>query len=54
MSHTLPRGDGQISRLHNMALSEEIGERLRFYLVSDYNDTPLRFLMLIEQFQRAE
>ncbi len=33
MSHTAPKGDGQISHVHNMALRDEIGERLRFTLI---------------------
>ena len=53
MSHTAPKGDGEISRVHNMALREEIGERLRSDLDPDSTDTPLHLLQLMKRFQRA-
>jgi hypothetical protein len=40
MSHTA-LSDGHISRVHNMAICEEIGERLRPLLDTDRTDTPL-------------
>jgi hypothetical protein len=54
MSHTALGDDGQLGRLHTIALSKEIGERLRFDLDSDRTDTPLHLLQLMTQFQRAE
>jgi hypothetical protein len=53
MSHTTSKGDGQISRVHSMALREEIGERLRFDLAPGRTDTPLHLLQLMKRFQRA-
>jgi hypothetical protein len=53
MSYTAPESDGQISRVHNMALREEIGERLRSDLDPDRIDTPLHLLQLMKRFQRA-
>jgi hypothetical protein len=41
MSHAAPTGDGQISRGHNLAIREEIGERLRFNFDSDRTEMPL-------------
>jgi len=54
MSHTAPQRDGQISRLHPLSLSKEIGERLRFNLDSDRTVTPLHLIMLTTLFQLAE
>lgn len=54
MSHAAPQGDGQISRLHTLSLSKEIGERLRLNLDSDRTVTPLHLLKLMTLFQRAE
>jgi hypothetical protein len=54
MSHTAFQADGQISRLNIIALTEEIGERLRFGLDSDRAATPMHLLQLMMQFQRAE
>jgi hypothetical protein len=53
MSHTAPKGDGQISRVHSMALREEIGERLRSDLDSYRTDTPLHLLQVMKRFQLA-
>lgn len=53
MSHTAPQGDGQISRVHGMALREAIGERLRFDLDQDRTDTPPHLLQLMKQFKQA-
>ena len=54
MSHTAPKGDGSISRAHNLALRKEIGERLRANLDLDLTDTPLHLLQLMERFQLAK
>lgn len=54
MSHTARQGDGQISREHTLALSKEIGERLRLGMDSERTVTPLHLLQLMTQFQRAE
>ena len=54
MSHTVLQADGQISRLHTIALSKEIGERLRCGMDSDRTVAPLHLLKLMIQFQRAE
>jgi hypothetical protein len=54
MSYTALQADGQISRVHTMALSKEIGERLRFGLASERTVTPPHLLKLMTQFQLAE
>jgi hypothetical protein len=51
MSHTALQADGQISRLHTLSLSKEIGERLRFNLDYYRAVTPLNLLKLMTQFQ---
>jgi hypothetical protein len=53
MSHTAPQGDGRISRVDNMALSEAIGERLRSDLDRDRTDTPTHLLQLMQRFKQA-
>jgi hypothetical protein len=53
MSHTAPQGDGRISRVDNMALSEAIGERLRSDLDRDRTDTPTHLLQLMKRFKQA-
>ena len=54
MSHTALQAAGQISRLHTIALSTEIGEQLRFGMASERTDAPLQLLQLMTQFQLAE
>jgi hypothetical protein len=54
MTHTPPKGDVQIGRAHNLALCQEIGERLRFDLDADPADTPVHLVQMMERFQRAE
>jgi hypothetical protein len=54
MSHTALQAHGQISCLHTLSLSKEIGERLRFYLDSDRTLTPLHLLKLMTLFQLAD
>jgi hypothetical protein len=54
MSHIVLQADGQISRLHTIALSKEIGELLRFGMDSDRTVAPLHLLKLMTRFQRAE
>ncbi len=54
MSHTALQADSQISRLHTLSLSKEIGERLRFDLDLDRTVIPLHLLQLMTQFQLAE
>ncbi|MDB6147442.1 MAG: hypothetical protein JWO45_1106 [Spartobacteria bacterium] len=49
MTYTAPQGDGQISRVHSMALRQEIGERLRSGLDRDLTEMPLRLLLLIKR-----
>jgi hypothetical protein len=50
MSYTAPQGDGRISRVHSMALREEIGERLRAVLDRDPADMPTHLLQLMKRF----
>jgi hypothetical protein len=54
MAHTALQADGQISRPYIIALSKEIGERIRFGMDSDRTVAPLYLLKLMTQFQRAE
>ena len=54
MSHTAPQGDRQISRVHTLSLSKEIGERLRFNLDSDRAVAPLHLIKLMTLLQRAD
>jgi hypothetical protein len=54
MSHTALQADGHISRLHTIAVSKEIGERLRLGMDSERTVTPLHLVQLMTQFQRAE
>jgi hypothetical protein len=53
MPHTPSKGDGQISRVHSMALLEEIGERLRSDMDLDRTEPPLHLLQLMKRFERA-
>ena len=50
MSHTAPQGDGHIRRAHDVAIREEIGQRLRSLLDPDRTDTPLYLLELLKRF----
>jgi hypothetical protein len=50
MSYTKPQDDGQIGRVHSMALREEIGERLRVDPDRALTDTPPHLLQLMKCF----
>ena len=54
MSHTKLQADGQISHVHTKALSQEIGERLRFGMYPDRTVIPVHLLKLMAQFRLAE
>jgi hypothetical protein len=54
MSPTAPKSDGQIIHAHNMALHQEIGERLRFNLDADLADAPLHLVQMMKRFQRPD
>jgi hypothetical protein len=53
MSHTAPTSDGQISRVHSMALCQEIAERLRTDLDLDRPALPPHLKQLMQRFQQA-
>jgi hypothetical protein len=47
MTYSAHEGDGQISRVHNMALCKEVGERLRTSLDQKPAPMPPHLLMLM-------
>jgi len=54
MSHIAAKDDRQISRLHRIALCEEIGERLRFELDLYHVATPPHLLRLMKRFEQSD
>jgi hypothetical protein len=53
MTHTATKSDFQISLLDNMALREEIGERLRSDLDPCRQEMPMHLLQLMKRFERV-
>jgi hypothetical protein len=51
MSHPAPQGDGRISRVHNMALCTEIGERLGASLDDMPAEVPEHLRLLMARFR---
>ena len=49
MTYSVPQGDGQISRVHSLALRTEIGERLRTSLDQGLVEMPPHLLMLMKR-----
>ncbi len=53
MTDATHQGDGQISRVNNLALRQEVGERLRYSLDLDIGEMPLHLLLLMERLSDA-
>ena len=51
MSHPAPQGDGRISRVHNMALCAEIGDRLGASLDHVVAEVPEHLQLLLARFR---
>ena len=49
MTHSAQQGDVEISRLHNVAICKEIGERLAIGMKPKLSGTPPHLIMLMRQ-----
>ena len=50
MAYAAPQGDGQIGRIHNLAIRQEIGERLCSNPDPELAELPPHLLLLMKRF----